>query len=209
MPEFTLTADVRSENELGSGPVGRMRRGGVVPGVVYGLGRDSVAVKCDEHEFESTLRSMQGMGVIQLTVGNLVEPVLVKSIARHPVTRRALNIDFIRVDLTKPIGATVRVFLSATPRDIAADEMFEHMLHSMPVEGLPDAIPPMVHVDASQVAQRHPLYVRDIPLPEGVTAVLPGDTQVAAIRHAGGAAAAEEEEAAAAATAAATEGAEA
>jgi large subunit ribosomal protein L25 len=192
MPEFTLTADVRSEKELGSGPVGRMRRGGVVPGVVYGLGRDSVAVKCDERDFEATLRSMQGMGVIQLTVGNLVEPVLVKSVARHPVTRRALNIDFIRVDLTKSIGATVRVFLSATPRDIAADEMFEHMVHAMPVEGLPDAIPPMVHVDASKVAMRHPLYVRDIPLPEGVTAVLPGDTQVAAIRRAGGSAAEEE-----------------
>ncbi len=185
MREFTLTADVRTENEVGKGPVGRMRREGTVPGVVYGLNRDSVAVKCPEHEFETVLRAMEGSGVIQLSVGQIVEPVMVKEIHRHPVTRRPLNIDFIRVDLTKPIHGQVRVFLSATPRDIAADEAFEHMLHVLPVEGLPAAIPPHVRVDASGVALHQPLYVRDVPLPENVSAAVPGDTYVAAVRRAG------------------------
>jgi len=175
MPEFTLAAEVRSEDELGSGPVGRMRRTGVVPGVVYGLGRDSVAIKLGEHDFEAVVRSMQGVGVIQLTVGNLMEPVLVKEVARHPVTRRPLNIDFIRVRPRQADHRLGRVFLTATRATCRGRDVRAHAAHA-PVEGLPARIPPIVRVDASQVdphATR--CAVRDIPLPEGVTALLPGE----------------------------------
>jgi large subunit ribosomal protein L25 len=185
MPQFTLEAARRPESETGKGPVGRMRRGGVVPGVIYGLHAEAIAVKVEEHEFETTIRAMQGVGVIDLSIDGNSVPVLVKQIARHPVTRRALNIDFYRIDLSKPMTVEIRVVLSAIPRDIAADETFVQPLHKLLVEGLPAAVPPSVHVDASQVTLRTPLLVRDVPLPEGVTSLIPPTTTVAAVQRAG------------------------
>jgi large subunit ribosomal protein L25 len=185
MPQFILQAERRTESETGKGPVGRMRRGGVVPGVVYGLHQEAIAIKVGEHDFETTVRAMQGVGVVDLTMEGEAVPVLVKQVSRHPVTRRPLNIDFYRIDLSKPMTVEVRVILSATPKDIAAEETFVQPLHKLLVEGLPAVVPPSVHVDASRVAAHAPLLVRDVPLPEGVRSLIDETTVVAAIQRAG------------------------
>lgn len=184
MPLFTLQTERRGQEETGKGPVGRMRRGGTVPGVVYGLHQESIAIKFDERTFEVLQKDMMGMGVIELDLGGERIPTLLKAIHRHPVTRRPLNVDFQRVDLSVPINGDVWIILTATPREIAADEIFIHDLRKVPVTGPPAEIPASVRIDASQATIRQPLHVSDLPLPPGVTPTVPPETVVAGVQRA-------------------------
>ncbi len=192
MPEFVLTAEIRDEKEHGKGPVGRMRREGVVPGVVYGLGRDSVSVKAPERELTGLVREMQGSGVVRLSIGNITEPVVIKEVQRHPVTRRPLNVDFLRIDMTKPIQIRVRLRIVDHPKDLAADESFNQTLNEVTVECLPADIPRVIEVDASGVTAAHPMTVGDLAVPEGLTVLDDPTNPVAVVNRSGGAAEAEE-----------------
>lgn len=185
MPDLRLVAQRRTESEIGSGPSGRLRRAGWTPAVVYGLGREPVPVKFVERDFEHLLREAHGMHVISLTIEDQTEPVLLKALHRHPVTRRPLSADLIRVDLTKPIRANVRVRITARPTDLAADETFEHPTSEVEVECLPGLIPSQLEVDASAVTAGSPITVASMVVPEGVKILAPPDTPVAVVRRSG------------------------
>lgn len=181
MARLELEAKVRDESELGSGPAGRLRRAGELPGVVYGLKRDSVAVKVSERAFEGLERHMRGTAVVYLQVGSIEEPVLLKEIHRHPITLQPYNIDFLRVDMTKKIQVPVQVVLTGHPRDLGPEESFTQPTVEVLVECLPGDIPPVIEVDASGVTHESPLCVRDLPISSDVTMVTDPDATVAAV----------------------------
>ena len=62
MAEITLKAS--TGRETGSGPSKRLRVDGKVPGVVYGLGVDPVAVTVEWRPFRETLITDAGLNVL-------------------------------------------------------------------------------------------------------------------------------------------------
>jgi large subunit ribosomal protein L25 len=181
MARLELEAAVRDDSEIGSSAANRMRKDGVLPAVVYGLNRDSVAIKVDERTWDDLRRGMRGMAVIYLNVGNIEEPVLLKEIHRHPITRQPYNIDFLRVDLDKPIQVPVRVVVTAQPPELSVEEAFTQPTTEVLVECLPGEIPPVIELDASEVTMDSPLYVSDLEVGEKVTILTDPETAVATV----------------------------
>ena len=58
MADATLVAQPR--NDIGKGPAGRVRRDGLVPAVVYGLGSDTVSVSVPSRELVHILSGAAG-----------------------------------------------------------------------------------------------------------------------------------------------------
>lgn len=181
MARLELEAKVRDESELGSGPSGRMRRAGELPAVVYGLHRDSVAVKVGERDFEGLQRQMRGTAVIYLQVGSIEEPVLLKEIHRHPITLQPYNIDFLRVDMTKPIQVPVQVVITGRPRELGPEEAFTQPTVEVHVECLPGDIPPVIEIDASEVTYERPLFVSDLDVAEAVRILTDPEAAIATV----------------------------
>lgn len=155
---------VRPRTVLGK-KVGRLRRDGRLPGVVYGGHADSVPVDIDQHDFElgyrrwgqTTLLSLQGLD------GGEV-PALISNVARSPRTGRMIHVDFARVSLTEKTHAEVPLhFTGESPAVRSGDAVLIHALDHVRIEAFPQDIPHRIDVDLSPLQQLDDaIYVRDL-----------------------------------------------
>jgi large subunit ribosomal protein L25 len=164
----TLTADERSER--GSRSVRRLRREGLVPGVVYGGGDgESTAFTVDGRALRQVL--VDGSALIDLAVGGKTRPVIVKDQQLHPVRGDVLHIDLLEVRLDEKIQTTVAVHVEGAEEAPGIKEggVLEHVTHQLNIEALPTAIPDYVLVDVSGMEIAATMNLSEIRPPEGVT----------------------------------------
>ena len=98
---------VESREMRGKGPARELRRRGLVPGVVYGGGREAVAIALDCTQFERMLaESDSGINTLIELEGNSPvagRTVIAKELQREPVRGGVIHVDLYEVDLTEKI----------------------------------------------------------------------------------------------------------
>ena len=88
MPDTKLAAELRSDS--GSRPAGRLRREGLTPGIVYGLGGESVSVTVSAHQLGNILSSRTGANtLITLQIEGRDELALARQVQRDAVKGNA------------------------------------------------------------------------------------------------------------------------
>ena len=164
----TLTADERSER--GSRSARRMRRDGLVPGIVYG-GSDGecTSFKVDSRALRQVL--VDGSALIDLEVAGRTRPVIVKDQQLHPVRGEVVHIDLLEVRLDEKIQTTVSVHIENIEEAPGIKEggVLEQVTHQLNIEALPTAIPEFVAVDASGMEIAATMTLSEVTVPEGVS----------------------------------------
>ena len=211
MDEIVLTAS--TDRNTGTRTSRRMRRDGRVPGVLYGLGAESVTVAVDWSDLRRALTTEAGVNaIIQLEVEGERHMSIIKDLQRHPVRRDVLHIDFLRIDPTRDVTVDVPIVMVGEARElIAADGMVDQNLFTLSVNAPPDRIPTELEVDISDLTVGDSIRVGDLALPVGVSTDVDPEDAVAVgtiTRSTLEAIAAEEAAAAAAAEAVLLEGVE-
>ncbi|TCS73484.1 LSU ribosomal protein L25P [Sulfuritortus calidifontis] len=193
----------------GTGASRRLRHAGKVPGIVYGAGKDAVALEMDHNDLLQQLRKEAfHSSVLTLNVGGEKEPVLLRDVQVHPFKRQVLHVDFQRVDKTHKIHMKVPLhFLNGenAPGVKLQGGVLSHVITEVEVSCLADELPEYLEVDLSELAAGHSVHLSHVKLPKGVECVAlqrGEDPTVATILGVRG-----EAEAEAAAPAAPTEGA--
>ncbi|MEK7284343.1 MAG: 50S ribosomal protein L25, partial [Chloroflexota bacterium] len=163
MPEAEKIA-VRPRTITGK-KVERLRRQGILPGVVFGGHADSVAVETDAHAFElghrrwgrTTLLTLEGLD------GGEV-PALIHDVSRDPRTGRMLHVDFARVSLTEVTHAEVPLhFVGSSGAVRNEGAVLLHALDHVRVEALPQDIPHRIDVDLSPLdTLENAVHIRDL-----------------------------------------------
>jgi large subunit ribosomal protein L25 len=164
----TLTVDERSER--GSRSARRLRREGLVPGVVYGGGDgDCTSFKVDSRALRQVL--VDGSALIDLQVGGRTRPVIVKDQQLHPVRGEVVHIDLLEVRLDEKIQTTVAVHVEGVEESPGVKEggVLEQVTHQLNIEALPTAIPENVPVDVSGMEIAATMTLSEVSVPEGVT----------------------------------------
>lgn len=166
-----VTLDAQPGRPTGTRPSRRLRAEGKVPGVVYGLDREPLAVAVDRRELRAALTTEAGLNaLINLRVGDSTELTIVKEIQRHPIRRDILHVDFQRVSARQEITVEVPIHLTGEAEEVErAGGIVEQLLHSLTVNTTPVNIPNELTVDISGLTLDAPVRVADIALPEGVT----------------------------------------
>jgi large subunit ribosomal protein L25 len=163
-----LSADHRTET--GNGPARRLRRRGLVPGVVYQPGSPSIAFSLPDRELRRVLLGDGGRtSVIDLRVGeSAARPVIFKDWQLDPVRGGILHIDFQEVDLAETIEMQVQVVLEGNPVGVREDGgVLDHALREVTVKALPDAMPDAIPHDVSELGIGAAITVADLRAPEG------------------------------------------
>jgi large subunit ribosomal protein L25 len=164
----TLTADERSER--GTRAIKRLRRDGLVPGVVYGgANGDSTAFSVSALALRKVL--VDGSALIDLEVAGSTRPVIVKDQQLHPVRDEVMHIDLLEVRLDETIQTVVGVHIEGAEEAPGIKEggVLEHVTHQLNIEALPTAIPDYIAVDVSGMEIAGTLALAAVPAPEGVT----------------------------------------
>jgi large subunit ribosomal protein L25 len=174
MPDATLTANPRPET--GSRPAGRLRREGLVPAVVYGLGTDTMSVSVPARELQHILSGGSGANtVITLKIGSETQLALARQIQRNPVKGTLLHVDFVRIRADVKVAAEVPLHLEGEAEGVKNGGLLEQMVFAISVEALPADVPPAVTLDVSALDMGDQVHVRDLVVPASVTITLDPD----------------------------------
>jgi large subunit ribosomal protein L25 len=165
----------------GSRATRRLRREGKVPGVLYGGQGDPLPLAVDGRELRQAL--LASGAVIELTMDGKSTPAVVKDTQRHPVRGETTHVDFLRVDLSKPIQAVVPVELTGVDDSPGVRDggVVDQPLREVTIEALPNEIPESVTLDVSELAIGDVATLERVVMPSGVTLIDELDTAVATV----------------------------
>lgn len=171
--ELELTLDARTasgkENK-------RLRREGVLPGVVFGKGSESVPVQLDAKAFEALYRSAGRTGVVKIGVPGAkgTKSAMIKGVQRNPLSGRAVHVDFFLVDLTQEMQSEVPLtFVGVAPAIELSNGTLMTPLDHLKVRALPSDIPHEIEVDLSSLVDLEAtLHVSDVILPNDKVTIL-------------------------------------
>ena len=172
MASSRSTLKVAPRQEFGSRTSRRLRRDGLVPGVVYSGGADSRPFQVAEREVRSLIA--EGAALFDLEIeGAKAVPVVVKEQQLHPVRGTLQHIDLQEVNLKEAIQAEVALELEGadTAPGVKGGGVLEHVTREITVEALPTDIPDRIVVDVSTMEINDTLALDAVAAPEGVTFV--------------------------------------
>jgi large subunit ribosomal protein L25 len=163
----TLKAAPRAD--FGSRASRRLRREGLVPGVVYSAGADARPFQVAERDVRTVLG--EGHALFDLEIeGAKAVPVVVKEQQLHPVRGNLEHIDLHEVRLDEAIQAEVAIELEGTEVAPGVKEggVLEHVTREVTVEALPTDIPERIVADVSEMQINDTLQLSTLAIPEGV-----------------------------------------
>lgn len=177
MKKYTITAKPR---EIIGRKVKQLRRQGQIPATVYGKNVKSDSISVSGDAFEKVHKQAGKTGLIELTLGSDVRPVLINTVQRHPVTRDILHIEFRQVDLKEKVKANVPIELVGEAKAVTDKiGVLLTILDWVEVEALPSDLPENIKLDVSELAEvNDELKVKDLKVPTGVAIVANGELTV-------------------------------
>jgi len=181
----SATLKVQPRAVVGKQPVKKLRRQGLVPGIIYGSAAARLPVQLNEHDLTQFLKGHTSEHfLVDLEVeGAPPHKAIIKEIQRHPVTGRIVHVDFNAISMTHKLHIEVPVKLLGEPVGVTqAGGVLEHILRSVLVECLPADIPELFTLDVSALAIGQRLSVKDIAVDKTKVAILNApDLAVAAV----------------------------
>jgi large subunit ribosomal protein L25 len=144
----------------------RVRVEGKIPAVVYGAGKDAVAVSVDPKVITKILHSESGHNTIfDLNVeGSGLVKAMIVDWQYEPIKGKLLHIDLKRIAMDKAMRVSVPVQLVGTPVGVKTQGgIMEHVLREVEIECLPADIPSHIDVDVTGVELHGVVRVADLP----------------------------------------------
>ncbi len=170
MASDTTSLSLSARAPEGSRSARRLRREGLVPGVIYGEGGDPQHFAVDARILRNTLAHSGAILEVSVDGGKGV-PVLVKDLQRHPVRGHAMHIDLLRVDMKVAIHTTVTLELVGA--DVAPGVVEGGVLSQgaveLNIEALPGDIPDSIVFDVSGMEMNATVTLSALTAPDGVT----------------------------------------
>jgi large subunit ribosomal protein L25 len=172
MADGRSTLKVASRADFGSRSARRMRREGLVPGVVYSGGSEAQPFQVAEREVRSLISEGAALFDLQIEGGKAV-PVVVKEQQLHPVRGTLSHIDLQQVRLDEAIQAEVAIELEGVEESpgVKGGGVLEHVTREITVEALPTDIPERLTLDVSAMEINDTFQLTEIAAPSGVTFV--------------------------------------
>jgi len=161
---------VAERSEFGSRTSRRLRRQGLVPGVVYTGGEEARPFQADGHDLNLFINEGHALFDLEIEGAGKV-PVVVKEEQRHPVRGDLVHIDCQQVDLDQEIQADVAIELVGADDAPGVKEggILEHVTREVTIEALPTDIPDEgLTVDVSAMVIGDTIQLDTVTPPAGV-----------------------------------------
>jgi len=167
---FEVLAQPRTDT--GKGASRRLRRAGLVPGIVYGAHRDPTMIAATHTDLVRHLGHEAFYShVLYLKVGEITERVVLKDLQRHPSKPFVLHVDFQRIAEDEKIRMRVPLHFvgeAVAPGVKLGGGMISHAQTDVEITCLPRYLPEFIEVDVSQMQLGETLHLSDLKLPDGV-----------------------------------------
>lgn len=166
-------ATLRAEPRTISGKAVRhLRIKGLLPANLTGRGMSPLALQVSTADVDRMLKAFGRTTVIQLSIESLGAPrtAMLGSVQRDPISGAIRHIDFIQVDMTQKMRASVTLRLvGESPAAKNKVGIVLQLMNQIEVEALPDDLPEGIDIEiGGLVAVDDTFHVRDLKLPAQV-----------------------------------------
>jgi large subunit ribosomal protein L25 len=176
MANQVLEISAQSRKEEGRGASRRLRRGGNVPGILYGGESAPTPIMLDHNALYHALRKEAfHSSILNVTLDGKGVRALLRDVQMHPYKQQVLHVDFQRVEGNKKIHMRIPLhFINAdiSPAVKLGGALVNQVINELEISCLPKDLPEFIEVDLSEMQVGDTLHVSELKLPAGVTAVL-------------------------------------
>lgn len=174
MKAFELNAEPRDAR--GRAANRRLRRGGMVPAVIYGGGGEPVMLSVEHHHLDHHLENEAFYShVIKVKVaGGKTEEVVLRDLQRHPARPFIQHVDLLRVVAGEALRMNVPLhFVDEDECPGVKEEggIIQHNMNDVEVECLPRHLPEYIEVPCGALNVHDAIHLSELTLPEGVQLV--------------------------------------
>ncbi|MAH85504.1 MAG: 50S ribosomal protein L25/general stress protein Ctc [Rhodospirillaceae bacterium TMED8] len=166
-----MHVSAEGRDRAGKGAARATRRGGRVPGVIYGNKQDAVLISMDPVDLQKQV-SMPGFfgRVFDIEVNGTNHRVLPRELQVDPVTDRPIHVDFMRFSASTRVAVEVTVnFLNEEGcPGLKLGGVLNVVRFAVELLCAPDNIPETLEADLSGLEIGDSIHISAISLPEGV-----------------------------------------
>jgi len=169
---MAIVINATKRDAKGTGASRRLRRDGIVPGVIYGGDKEAFAIELNAKELFMEFRhEVFHASVLSLNLDGTKESVLLRDFQMHPVRNTIQHVDFQRVSATEKIH--VKVPFHYINEDIApgvklSGGIVAHIQTEAEVSCFAKDLPEFIQVDVAKLEMGHAIHLSEITLPSGV-----------------------------------------
>jgi large subunit ribosomal protein L25 len=166
-----LKLEVSERTELGSRRSRRLRRQGLIPGVLYGRGH-AQAIAVPERDLRSAMTGPSGLhAILDVVIAGqkTAHASVLADYQQDPIRGTITHVDLREVRLDRPIHATVAVRLVGDSAGVKAGGVLSLVVRELHVEALPVDVPEHIDLDISAMEVGDVLRLVDVPLLEKAT----------------------------------------
>ena len=173
-----LDMDAQQRDGRGKNAARRLRASGKVPAVLYGLGKDSIALQLDGKEITRLLQSPSGHNqILNLKVsGGESAPAMASDWLIDPVRGNLLHVDMRRVDLQVQVEVDVSIDVTGVSHGAREqgghDEVVNREVH---LRALPLEVPEKIEIDVTLMNLGEAIRVADLPTSDKYAFLSPSD----------------------------------
>ena len=169
----------RKRETQGTGAARRLRRKGLVPGIVYGGNTGAVNIEVDHKTLYLSLKNERfHASILTLDLAGAKEQVLPRSVSMHPYRPQVQHVDFQRVLKDRKLHMKVPLHFVNAEKSPGVKEqggVVNHVMNELDVTCFPDDLPEYIEVDLASLTVGHSLHLRELALPKGVETAIHKD----------------------------------
>ena len=165
-----VTLVVQPRDVTGSRNARRLRKTGLIPGVLYGHGNEATLFSVDPHALRAALGGGGTHAVLAITVEGhkKAHNAIVKEMELDPVKSTVTHIDLQEIRLDETIETTVAVSFEGEAIGLKSGGMLDESTREVTIRGLVTAIPEHLVLDISEMDINDTAKVGDLVVPEGI-----------------------------------------
>jgi large subunit ribosomal protein L25 len=175
---------VSQRSLLGSAESRRLRKQGLIPGVLYGQS-EPVAIAVGDRELRAAMTTAAGShAVLEVEIdGGSAHSAILKDFQRDKVRGTVTHIDLQEVRLDQPIQTAVAVTLVGDPVGVREGGVLNQVANEINIEALPLEVPQHLEADVSGLGIGDTFRLSQINVPEGVRLLDdPDETVIASVQ---------------------------
>ncbi len=162
----TETIAVQKREKIGSRASKALRKEGLIPGILYGHGVETVHFSIPAKSMEQCL--LRHVRVMKVDMGGDLEHAMLKDLQWDVFGDEILHVDLLRIRMDEVVSMNVALETSGRAKGCEEGGILDTQRNEIRVKCLPSSIPEVITFDISGLGIGDSLHIRDIQLPEGV-----------------------------------------
>jgi large subunit ribosomal protein L25 len=179
MEKHSIEAELRTKT--GKGVARKIRRNGLITGVVYGRGNDPRSIKVDPLDIEKLLLSNAIFDLTFVGEDGEAATVIIKDYQKDVIKQNLLHVDFQFISMDEKITVFVPMHLEGEAVGVRDGGVLQQLLREIEINALPAEIPEEITIDISELEVGESLSVVDLELLDGIDLVTDSDEVIVTV----------------------------